>query len=514
MASVEQIRQIDAPVSKARRDILILCAIAFADALLHIATNGRYGFHRDELQFLTDAHHLAWGYVTYPPLTPFIQRIGLELFGLSLVGLRLSCAIAQGLVILVTGLMARDLGGSRAAQVTAALCVALSPVPMFWGTEFQYTSFEYLFWVLIAWFVVRLLKTDDARWWIAIGAAAGLGLMTKYSILFYLAGVLAGVLFTGARRYLRSRWFWAGIALAFLIVLPNLLWQVHNRFVSYEFLQHIHARDVRIGRANHFLRDQIKLCINIVATPLALAGFIFFLRGGFLRDGRYRMLAWMYLVPVAILFFAKGRGYYAAAAYPMLLAAGSVACAQMLKTLPKFASRTIATLFYVGLAAVGAYIMAIVLPFASSGPLRDFALKNNEDLREEIGWDDLVRQVASIRDTLTPEQQAHLGITVGDYGEGGAFEILGPAYHLPPPASTHNAAWFRGFPTPPPTTIIALGLNARQANSIFTNCRWAGHYANSQGISNSESRDHPNIFVCGPPRDSWPELWRKHRDFE
>jgi hypothetical protein len=509
MTSVEQIRQIDAPVSKARRDILILYVIAAADALLHIATNGRYGFHRDELQFLTDAHHLAWGYVTYPPLTPFIQRIGLELFGLSLVGLRLSCAIAQGIVILVTGLMARDLGGSRAAQVMAALAVALSPVPMFWGTEFQYTSFEFLFWVLIAWFVVRLLKTDDPRWWIAIGAAAGLGIMTKYNILFYLAGVLAGVGFTSARRYLKSGWFWAGLALAFLIVLPTLLWQIHNHFVSYEFLQHIHARDLRIGRGHHFLKDQVKLCINIVATPLALAGLVFFL-----RERRYRMLAWMYIVPIAILFFAKGRGYYAAAAYPMLLAAGSVACAQWLRTLPKLASRTIGTVFYVGLAGVGAYVMAIVIPFASSGPLRDFALSHNEDLREEIGWDDLVRKVASIRDTLTPEQQAHLGITVGDYGEGGAIEILGPAYHLPPPASTHNAAWFRGYPTPPPTTIIALGLKAKQANSIFTNCRWAGHYANSQGISNSESRDHPDIFVCGPPRDSWPELWRKHRDFE
>ncbi|HWG17351.1 MAG TPA: glycosyltransferase family 39 protein [Acidobacteriaceae bacterium] len=509
MTSVEQIRQIDTPVSRGRRDIFLLCAIAFADALLHISTNGRYGFHRDELQFLTDAHHLAWGYVTYPPLTPFIQRIGLDLFGLSLVGLRLFCAMGQAIVILVTGLIARDLGGSRAAQVTAALAVALSPVPMFWGTEFQYTSFEFLFWVLIAWFVVRLLKTDDPRWWIAIGAAAGLGLMTKYSILFYLAGVLAGVVFTGARRYLKSGWFWAGIALAFLIVLPNLLWQVHNHFVSYEFLQYIHARDLRIGRGDHFLRDQIKLCINIMATPLALAGFIFFL-----RNARYRMIAWMYIVPMAILFFAKGRGYYAAAAYPMLLAAGSVVCAQWLKTLPKIASRMIATVFYVGLAAVGAYVMAVVLPFASSGPLRDFALSHNEDLREEIGWDDLVRKVASIRDTLTPEQQAHLGITVGNYGEGGAIEILGPAYHLPPPASTHNAAWFRGYPTPPPTTIIALGINAKQANSIFTGCRWAGHNGNSLGVRNEESQDHPDIFVCGPPRDSWPELWRKHRDFE
>jgi hypothetical protein len=518
MASLAQAHRVESSIGAGRRDFAILCAIAAADALLHIATNGRYGFHRDELQFLSDARHLAWGYVPYPPLTAFIERIGLSLFGLSLVGLRLFSVIAQALAILVTGLMTRDLGGNRAAQITATLAVALSPLPMFEATEFQYTTFDYLFWVLIAWFVVRLLKSDSdskaPRWWIAIGAAAGLGLLTKYSIVFYLAGILAGVVFTPARRFLRSGWFWAGLALAFLIVLPNLLWQVHHDFISYPFLQSIHARDVRWGRTSGFLKDQIKVCINIAAAPIALAGLIFFLRGGFLRDRRYRMMAWMYLVPVAFFFFAGGRGYYTAAAYPMLIAMGSAACVQMLKCLPRTVSRTLAAIFYIGLSAVGAYAMAIVIPFASSGPLRDFALAHNPQLREEIGWNQLVRTVASIRDTLIPEQQAHLGITVGNYGEYGAIEVLGPAYRLPPPIGTANSEWYRGYPTPVPATIIAIGINPKEADTIFTNCRLAGHNGNSLGIRNEESQDHPDIFVCGPPRDPWPVLWSKHRDFE
>lgn len=508
MPSKEHPLPIEISRSTSRRDLLLLCTIALADALLHIATNGRYGFNRDELQFLTDARHLAWGYVAYPPLTPFIQHIAVALFGLSLVGLRLFSVIAQAVALLVTGLMARDLGGARAAQVTAALAIALSPVPMIEGTEFEYNTFEYLFWVLIAWFVIRLLKSGEPRWWIAIGGAAGLGLMTKYNILFYLAGVLAGVVFTSARRYLKSSWFWAGITLTFLIVLPNLLWQMHNHFISYDFLRQIHARDLRIGRGDQFLKDQIKFCINIVATPLAIAGLIFFL-----CNARYRMLAWMYAVPVAILILAKGRGYYTGGAYPMLLAAGSVACAQMLKTLPRTASRAIATIFFLGLAGVGAYTMATVIPFASSGPLRDFALANNSGLREEFGWEELVRTVASIRDSLTPEQQAHLGITTGNYGEYGAIQILGAAYHLPSPIGTKNSEWLRGYPTPQPTTIIALGLNAEQANTLFTGCKWAGHNGNSLGVPNEESEDDPDIFVCGPPRDPWPVFWKKHRDF-
>src|SRR5271166_4928263 len=193
---------------------LAVMMIALSVAAAHLLTNGRYGFHRDELQFLSDGRHLDWGFVAYPPLTPFLERISLGIFGLSLVGLRLFSVIAQSIAIFVTGLMAREFGGCRWAQAAAALGVAVSPLPLFEGTEFQYTTFDYLWWILIAWFVVRLLKSEDPRWWLAIGATVGLGLLTKYAIAFYIAGVLAGVVLTRARRYLKSGWFWGGIALA------------------------------------------------------------------------------------------------------------------------------------------------------------------------------------------------------------------------------------------------------------------------------------------------------------
>src|SRR5208282_2583246 len=193
MLSTQQNHGIEEKATSSRADFLPALAIAAAAAIGQILTNGQYGFHRDELQFLSDARHLDWGFVAYPPLTPFIEHIGLALFGLSLVGLRLFSVIAQTIVIVVSGVIARDLGGSRLAQVTAALAVALSPLPIFEATEFQYTSFEMLWWVLIAWFTIRLLKSENPRWWLAIGAAVGLGLLTKYSIVFYIAGILTGV---------------------------------------------------------------------------------------------------------------------------------------------------------------------------------------------------------------------------------------------------------------------------------------------------------------------------------
>jgi hypothetical protein len=489
-------------------DTVVLLGIAACVALLHLLTNNRYGFHRDELQFLSDARHLDWGFVAFPPFTPFIQRIGLAFFGLSMVGLRLFAVLAQAAVIVMAGLMTKKFGGARLAQCTAALAVAFSPVPLFEGTEFQYTSFDLLWWTLIAYFTVCLLKSENPRWWLAIGIAIGLGLETKYAIAFYIAGIFAGLIFTRARRFLKTGWFWAGVALAFLIFLPNLMWLARHDWVSYHFLQHIHARDVGEGRAKGFLSGQFLICANLAAAPIWFAGII-----GFLLNRRYRMLAWMYLVPFALFWIARGRNYYIAGAYPMLFAMGAVVVERWLRTLPQWGRRTVETVYFAAFAFVSAYICAVILPLATSGPLKNFALSHSYDLREEIGWNDLVRTVSQIRDSLPPDEQAHLGITTANYGEFGAIDILGRAYGLPEPIGTTNSEWLWGYPSTPPTTIIVLGLGPARANSIFTGCRLAGHNSNSEGVRNEESVDHPDIFVCGPPRLSWPQLWKNHQDF-
>jgi hypothetical protein len=493
---------------RARADTFALLGIAALVAVAHLLTNGRYGFHRDELQVLSDARHLDWGFVPYPPLMPFVERIGLSIFGLSLVGLRLFSVIAQAIVIVVAGLMARELGGGRLAQLAAALSTALSPLPLFEGTEFQYTTFDNLWWVLIAYFVIRLLKTEDPRWWLAIGATIGLGFQTKYTMGFYLCGIMGGVLLTGARRYLGSGWFWGGMVLGFVICSPNLVWQGRHGFISLHFLQHIHARDVSQGRAHGFWPDQIWICANLVATPLWIAGLL-----SYLWDRRYRMLGWMYLIPLGLFVVGKGRGYYLGGAYPMLMAMGGVVAARWVRSMSKLPRRAVVSVFFAGLVAWGLITSAVVLPLAASGKLMKFALENNGDLREEIGWDDLVRTVAGIRDSLPAEQRANLGVMVRNYGEQGALEILGPAYDLPPPISGINSAWLRGYPVPPPSTLIVLGSSREDVERTYTSCRLAGHNGNSLGVHNEESEDHPDVFVCGPPRLPWPEFWKQYQGF-
>jgi 4-amino-4-deoxy-L-arabinose transferase-like glycosyltransferase len=489
-----------APRSSSSAIPVLVIAVLFGVA--HMLTNGQYGFHRDEWQFLSDAQHMDWGFVPYPPLTAALEHLGLKMFGLSLTGLRLFSVLAQVLVIVASGFMARDLGGGRLAQIFTAIAVALSPAPMADATEFQYSSFDMLWWVLIAWSVIRLLRDDEPRWWMAIGLFAGLGLQTKYSIAFELAGVLIGVLLTDARRYVRSGWFWAGGAISLLVFAPNLVWLIRHDFISYHFLQGIHARDVNEGRADGFLRDQFLINANLFAVPVWLAGLF-----AYFSSRRYRMLAWMYAVPLLLFLFAQGRFYYVSAAYPMLLAMGSVVGERWLHTLRPVWRVGIAMLLFTGVFAIGLYAMLCIVPLASSGPLRDFALRHNSDLREEIGWNELVAQVAAIRDALPAKQQANLSIVVGNYGEYGAIALLGQKYQLPTPITAVNSGWLRGYPHTPPSTIIVLGSTRERADGLFTDCRLAGHLVNAWGVVNEESHYHSDIFVCGPTRKPWSELW-------
>ena len=491
-----------------RREDLILLAIASGMAVVHIATNSRYGFHRDELQTLSDALHMDWGFVAYPPFTPLMERIGMALFGHSLIGLRMFSVVAQSTAIFITGLMAWELRGGRLAQATAAVSVALAPLSMFEGTEFQYTTFDYLWWVLISYFAIRLLKSSDPRWCVPIGAVIGLGLMTKYTMAFYVAGIVGGITLTGARRFLTSKWFWIGVALAVLICLPNLIWQLRHGLISLHFLQNIHRRDVAQGRNEGFWRDQFRIDTNLVSAPLWIAGVIFAF-----RNRRYRMLAWMYVIPLALFVATKARFYYVGAAYPMLLAMGAAAGEHWILTLQKGWRWTVEIALFAGMALCGIYFALVIIPCASSGRLKEFALNNNGDLREEIGWDDLVRAVADVRDGLTDQQKENFGVVVGNYGEGGAITILGPEYHLPPAIQLTNSGWLRGYPVPAPDTVIVVGWTQRQLDEAFKACRVAGHNGNSLGVKNEESENHPNIYVCGPPKQGWTEFWRTHQRF-
>jgi hypothetical protein len=493
------------------RDFEILVFLALAMILLHTLTNGQYGFHRDELLTLNNARHLDWGYVLYPPMTPFLGRVELELFDTSLRGFRFFAAISQGLVFLLTGLAARELGGKREAQLVAALATGIAGPALVAGWFLGYTTFDYMCWVVVAYFVIRLLRSDDPRWWVAIGAAIGLGMMCKYAMAFLVMGVVGGVLLTPARRYLKSPWLWCGAGVALLIMLPNIVWQIHHHFVSLEWLKSVHARDIRWGWTDYFLPNQFWKCTNIVTVPLWCAGLWYLFA---VPDGkRYRMLGWMYVVTLLAFLVARGRDYYLAPAYPMLLAAGAVWGEQWVSSLSARSALTVRritwrTLFVSGLAAA-----AVTLPLApvNSGWWRVADSMNGGNFNMQIGWPDSVAMVAKIRDSLPTQDRARLGILAGDEGETGAVNLYGPAYGLPKAISGMNSNWLRGYGDPPPQTLIVLGEHRDFVERNFESCELAGRLTNRYGIENATIDGYADVFVCRNLRQPWPEFWKNFR---
>jgi dolichyl-phosphate-mannose-protein mannosyltransferase len=410
--------------------------------------------------------------------------------------------------VLVAGLIAHQLGGRRYAQCLTALAAASFCLGA--GTLMQYVSFDYLFWVLTAYFVARLLGSNDPRWWIAVGCSIGLGMLTKYTMLVCAAGVVFAVFLTNLRRHLKSKWLWIGVVCSVLIFLPNIVWQYRHDFVSLDFLRHIHARDIRLGRTKNFLFEQ--LLLTLFALPLAIAGlyFYFFFSGG----RRFRALGWMYVVPLAVFFLMQGRGYYLEPAYPVLFAAGSVWMEQSLAKLhPAWARPAWAALW----AAMGANIfltMAFMLPLA---PINSrwwrMASKVNGDFAEEIGWPELVEAVAQIFDSVPPNERSRMAILTGNYGEAGAINLYGSRYGLPMAISGINSFWQRGYGDPPPETLIVLGYSRTFLEQHFESCELAGHVHNTYGIANEETMDDSEIFVCRRLRETWPEFWKSVRHY-
>ncbi|MEO8034756.1 MAG: glycosyltransferase family 39 protein [Acidobacteriota bacterium] len=495
-----------------RRDRTIQLIVLFAAAkvIFHVCTNEGYGFHRDELATIDDARHLAWGYVAYPPLTAFMGWLEMLFLPVTPRFIRLLPSIAQSIALVLTALMARHMGGNKAAQWIAVLAVAIAPVSLAASALYQYVTFDYLWWVLIAYFIVRLIDSDDPRWWLAIGIAIGLAVLTKYTIAFLIAGIAVGFFATRMQRHLRSGWFWAGVGVSIAMALPHFAWQASHHFISLEFLQSIHARDVRIGRTDHFLIEQLTIPANPLTIPLWAAG----LASLFLSPlRRFRILGWMAIVPFALFVLAHGRSYYAAPLYPMLLAAGAVELGALLERWPATRRRvsyaTIALLFLAGSAAA-----LFVLPVAPIGsPLWMAASKFNGDLVEEVGWPELTGEVARIWSSLPAEERAHAAIFCGNYGEAGAIDLYGPAYGLPQAISGINSYWLRGFGTPPPQTLIVLGGHRDRLEQRFASVTLAGHTPVVHKVQNEETKDHPDIFVCRGLRGSWPELWEKIRSF-
>ena len=494
------------PTTTLRSDALILAAFASLILVIHFLLGNGYGFHRDELQFLDDARHLDWGFVAYPPLTSFCGRIAVALFGISPQVLRLPAAIVNALTLILVGLIARELGGRRPAQILALS--AAFPLALVFSSVLQYNTFDLFAWTLAVFFTTRVLRTNNERNWIGVGAAIGLGILSKYSIAFMVISLVAAVAtLPSQRHHLRSRWFWYGALTALLIAAPNLLWLARHHFITLQMEHFIHARDVRHGRADGYYTDQIKF--TRLGFPLALAGLI-----SLLRSPRFRLLSAFYIGPFILFALAKGRGYYLMPAYSVLYAAGAVALERSLTQRAPSLRIAARSLVFAAMLVDAAFVAWARLPMARVGSAQwNYQMKNNGDMRDEIGWPELAAQVAAVRDTLPPADRAHLAVLANNYGEAGALALYGPQYGLPTPISSTNTFHLRGYGPYDPETVIVTGADLDEELLNFESCTVAAQIHIPYGVQNEEAIYHQQILICHHLRHPWPEVWSKSQVF-
>ena len=374
-----------------------IAAVVAVQALTLTALSGRYGFHRDELYFLAAGRRLDWGYVDQPPLTPLLAR--LFSFADSPVGLRVAATLMGAAIVVVVALIARELGAGYAAQVFAAAATALSVFVLAVTHMLSTASADTLLWTVIGYLTIRLLRTGDGRWWLAIGAAIGVALTNKWLVPLLVAAVGVSLLAVGPRRVLKTWWLAAGVGIAVVVSGPIVVWQAAHGFPLLTVASGISDAD---GYENRVLFVPLQLLyLSPVAVPVWVAGFVVVW-----RDRRYRAVALSYPVLCALTLALGGKAYYTIPLLLVLLTAGA-------EPTWRWVSRHRVVASVAGLAGAALSILAAlpVLPDSALGPV----LAVNKEQGEQVGWREFTTSVARAYGHAGPDSV----IFTRNYGQAG-----------------------------------------------------------------------------------------------
>jgi Dolichyl-phosphate-mannose-protein mannosyltransferase len=511
----------------------IIWLIALAKLLFHIYFNNRYGYFRDEFDYMSCGDHLAWGYVDQPPLIPFLTHISRALLGDSLRAIRFIPALASSLLVVQTAVLAREFGGRRFALLLSAVTVVIAPQYLSNASLLGTNCLEPNLWMGCAYFAILAIKREQPRYWLWFGIVAGIGLQEKYSIALFGLGMVVGLLLTPQRRVFLHCWIWLGGLAAFLIFLPNLLWNVHYHWPFLQLMHNIRAdgRDVILPLPQYFFQQT--LLVHPFTAPIWLTGLFALLFSARLKP--YRVLGVCYLVCFTIFFILHGKNYYLAPVYPMLLAAGAVMIESAIdgqQEAMKPARSRLAWLkpvVIVILLAFGARLAPITVPvfsperflaYAKTLPFKLPVMEHHHAraalpqwYADQFGWEEIVAETAVAWNRLSPDerQDEACGIFAQDYGQAGAIDFLGRRYGLPRSLSGHQS-WFlwgpRGYSG---NCMIVLDDSRERLEQLWDHVEYVGTSADNPYALEKEI----DVYICrgakfGTLAQLWPQLkrWR------
>jgi Dolichyl-phosphate-mannose-protein mannosyltransferase len=505
--------------------------IAGAAVAVEMAVSARYGYVRDELYFLSAGRHLAFGYVDQPPLTPLLARLGAALTGNTLAGFRVLPALALGALVVMTAAMSGRLGAGRTGQVLAALAAATCGEYLGAMHELTTTTPDFVFWAATLLLVMKLLATQDPRWWVANGACAGLASEAKWNIAFLLAALAAGFALTGARRLLRSRYLLIGALIAAALAAPDLIWQAAHGWPGLEVFR---ALQTEAGHNRLVYWPAQVFYTGVALTPLWVAGAVWSLRSAAARP--FRPVAIACVAVIALQFVLGGKAYYSGAAYTFLLAAGCLPLERRLgrrrasrADRPAREGRRTGSAFWPPAVPIPAFLTPafwaaaamvagaalgapVALPLLPARALHVVPLqKINYDLGEEISWPSQVALVAREYRALPAAQRARTTILTGNYGEAGAIGRYGPGDGLPPAYSGANNFWLWGPPPAADSAAIAVDVDPALLRREFTRVRRIATFRNGLGVADDE-QGIP-VFLATGLRSSWARAWPAFRAY-
>lgn len=499
---------------------LVVGVIAVAELALHLYAGRHYGYFRDELYYLDCARHLAWGYVDQPPLIALIARLERAVLGDSLSAIRFLPALSAAAKVLLTGLIARELGGRRFAQGLAALCVLVAPGFLAIDHFLSMNTFEPLFWLACAYLAIRMVRTGNTRLWLWFGVVGGVGLENKYSMAIFAFGIVMGLLLTEQRRLLRSRWLWAGGAIAFLFFLPNLLWNVHHHFPFLELQRNIRrsGRNVALPPLTFLLQEA--LAMLPLSTPIWLGGLWFFF---FRREGKpFRFLGWAWVVTAVVIMALSPRTYYLFPAFPLLFAGGAVLWEQWLAR-PRLGWIKLA---YGALMVLAGGLLAptavpllpagMYIRYAAATHLQQPRIENQklgplpQLFADQFGWQEMAATVASVYKALPADARARTCIFAQNYGEAGAIDLFGPRYGLPPAISGHQSYFLWGPRGCTGESMVVMDGEENTMERQFTSVRKMAHVSNPYSMP----YEHFDVYYCEGLKEPLNQLWPRLKHWE
>ncbi len=509
----------------------IIWAIALAKLLFHIYFNNRYGYFRDEFDYIACGDHLAWGYVDQPPLIPFLIHICRAVLGDSLRSIRFIPALASSLLVVQTAVLAREFGGRRFALLLSAITVVIAPQYLSNGSLLGTNCLEPNLWMGCAYFAILAIKRNDPRYWLWFGVVAGIGMHEKYSIALFGFGIVVGLLLTAQRRVFLDRWIWLGGLASFLIFLPNLLWNIHYHWPFLELMHNIRAegRDVVLPFPQYFFQQTV--LVDPITAPIWLAGLCALLFAARLKS--YRFLGWCYLVCFSVFFILHGKNYYLAPVYPMLFAAGAFVIESAIEGKREEGTRKssrpgwLKLVIVIILLASGAHLAPVTIPifspenfvvYSHTLPFKLPVMEHGHErsplpqwYSDQFGWQEIVDETAVAWNRIPEADRADCGIFAQDYGQAGAIDFLGHRYGLPRSLSGHQT-WFlwgpRGYSG---NCMIVLDDSRERLEQLWDHVEYVGTSADNPYALEKRI----DVFICrgakfGTFAQLWPELkrWR------